>query len=552
MSFGINRQQSAPISVRRSNRNHQLTVLSSLPPGKCVPLAAIPVLREDSASGAVRIALEMHETVEILMNPVHVTVSAYLVPWLALDRFEGSMDQFNRSYMGQRKTDDVGAVVVPFIETHAMGTHGSNAVYKALGLHGKPTDMVNTAYLEAYNAIWNFRAKNRSKEIEPRDRLATTLAPAFWPRSRFEHIVPDFDQAVIDGEIALNTVDGRLPVKGFGLQSPVGPDLTNASFVQETGETGNQMYPFARQQYMTGTGANGQSAFIVETDGAGRPLVFAEMEAAGIAVSLSNIELAKKTQAFAKLRERYNGHDDEYIIDMLMNGLSIPDQALKKPILLSQATSRFSQAKRYATDGADLTQSVVSGVAATEMRIRVPKIHTGGIVMIVAEIVPEQLFERQQDPFFHCEDVEELPEYLRDELDPEKVVAVPNGYIDTSHSAPDGTFGYAPLNHQWTAFGPRVGGKFYRPTVNTSVDEERQRIWAVETVDPKLSENFYLVSDIHQKPFVDTDSDPFDAVLVGNIVLNGNTVFGGKLREATDDYDKVLEKAPQERIEKEA
>lgn len=544
---GVNRLHTAPISVRRSNRNHQLTVLTSLPPGKCVPLAAVPVLREDSARGAVRIALEMHETVEILMNPVIVTVSAYLVPWLALERFEGSIDQFNRSYMGQPKTEDVGAVVVPFIEKQAMGTHGANAVYKALGLHGKPTDMVNTAYLEAYNAIWNMRATNRSKEIAARTRLDATLAPAFWPRSRFEHIVPDFDQAVIDGEIALNFINERMNVKGIAA-APGG----NAPLIQtalNAFKTADGGVPVAADRWFRTANTSGDPAIAIGADGI--PDVFVEMQQGGISVSLSNIELARKTQAFAKLSERFNGHE-EYIWQMLMNALTIPDQALKQPILLNQQSTRFGQSKRYATDSGNLAESVVSGVAAVQMSLRVPKLHTGGLIMLVAEVVPEQLFERQADPFFHLGGVEDLPEYLRDELDPEKVVVVKNSEIDTSHSAPNGVFGYAPLNHQWTTFGPRVGGKFYRPTTNTSIDEERQRIWAVETVDPKLSENFYIVSDIHQKPFYDTTSDPFDAVVVGNVVLNGNTVFGGQLREATDDYDKVLESAPQERVEKEA
>lgn len=545
--MNINHQHTAPLQVPRSRRNHALAVLTSMPAGKCVPLAVIPMHREDGLKASMRVAVEMMETKELLMNPVNMRVTAYCVPFLALERFEGSRDQFDRSYMGQKKTDDVSAVVVPFIETHAMGTHGSNAVYKALGLHGKATDQVNTMYLEAYNAVWNYRATNRSPKITPRTRLDNTLAPAFWPRSRFEHIVPDFDQAVIDGEIALSVVNRQMPVKGIAKYNAAvtanvgGTDVTGATVT----------YPYAQ----TVDGLN-DMAFRIQTTAAGVPQVFAEMQDNGVTISLSNLELAKKTQAFAKMREQYDGLDDEYIVDMLMDGLSIPDQALKQPFLIADTMVRFAQAKRYATDAANMSESAVSGAAVADIRLRVPRLATGGVVIVLAECVPEQLFERQRDPFFHSTNADVVgaaatwPEYLRDTLDPEKVEIVKNCDIDTDHANPAATFGYGPLNGKWNAWGPRVGGKFYRPSVNSSTDQDRQRLWAVEVVDPVLGQDFYLVSSIHTKPFLDTQSDPFEATVVGNAVIDGNTVFGGVLVEATNNYDEVLEKAPVERIVK--
>ncbi|QCS37269.1 major capsid protein [Tortoise microvirus 78] len=537
----VNRQETRPQDVPRTQRNHNVTVLSSMPAGKVVPLAAVPLLREDALRGlGMNIAVEMHETVEVLMNPVHVIVQAHLVPWLAFDRFEGSEDQFNRSYMGQKKTDDAGAAVVPFIEKHAMGAHGSVEVYKRLGLHGNPTDQVNTAYLEAYNKIWNFRAKNRSPSIVERARLDGTLAQAFWPASRFQHIVPNFDQAVIDGEVALNLVNKRIPVMGIG----VGGNVTTAGQIVGIKESGSQTAPTWNHWF------NGSNVGIKATGLNGFPDVWAELQENGVTLSLSNLELAKKTQAFAKIREQYNELDDEWVIDMLMDGLSIPNQALKQPILLGQQSAKFGQAKRYATDSGNLDESVVSGLAALSMRLRAPRLHVGGVVMVTAEVVPEQLFERQKDPFFHLGSVDELPEFMRDTLDPEKVEVVQNGFIDTSHATPNGTFGYAPLNHKWTTFGPRIGGRFLRPTANTATDVARQRIWAVETVNPQLSQNFYVVSDIHLKPFVDQTTDPFDVVIVGNGVIEGNTVFGGVLHENATDYDAIMAKAPQQRIVK--
>ena len=171
--------------------------------------------------------------------------------------------------------------------------------------------------------------------------------------------------------------------------------------------------------------------------------------------------------------------------------------------------------------------------------------------MVTAEVTPEQLFERQKDPFFHLGSVEALPEFLRDTLDPEKVEVVTNDFVDFDHDTPNGTFGYAPLNHAWNRVHYNIGGKFYRPEVDGEFDEDRQRLWAVETQNPTLSADFYLCNSMHTKPFLDTEADPFEVVAVGDFIIDGITVFGGVLVEAMNNYDKVMEKAPTDRIEKE-
>ena len=131
------------------------------------------------------------------------------------------------------------------------------------------------------------------------------------------------------------------------------------------------------------------------------------------------------------------------------------------------------------------------------------------------------------------------------------MVDVKNDYVDTDHDTPNGTFGFAPLNHEWNRVAYNVGGKFYRPAVDLVVDEDRQRIWAVETENPVLSADFYLCTNMHQKPFLDTVADPFEAVAVGDFVIEGNTVFGGVLVEAMNNYDAVMAKAPTDRVVKE-
>lgn len=537
----MQRQSVKPLRMPRSLRGHEVSTLTSLPAGRMVPVAAIPLLREDGVRrGQVRLSFEMHETAEILMNAVYCCAKAYFVPFMAFERFSG-MDALNRSY--KKILERVGdSAPVPFFDTEARGAIGTNKILEYLGLHAASTETINTAYVEAYNTIWNYRAKNRSLNLTLRDRLDKTLAPAFWQHHRFKHIVPDFDQAMIDGEVALNVANAQMPLKGLAVSTAASYTSTPGAGYREAG-SGDPA-----------PGSNWQSTaldFYLRGDNATKiPQIFAELQADGITVSLSNIEAAKKTRAFAELREQYNGLDDDYIVDLLMAGISVPEQMYRQPMLLTEQTTVFGLSKRYASDGANLTESVVNGATYVDLMFRLPPITTGGVVMIVAECLPDQLFERQQDPLLMTTDVDTLPEALRDELDPEKVDIVYNRYIDTSHASPDAVFGYEPLHAKWDVKVRRCGGRFFRPAVDGAFDEDRQRLWSVEQANPTISEDFYIATNIHVKPFADENKDPFEVVASGQVVIDGLTVFGGALVEASDNYERVLAKVPTDTIVK--
>lgn len=536
----LSRMNTTPIAVVRSRRAHIIRGLTSLPAGKVVPIHVIPLLREDKLDRcSFRLSFEMMETVEVLMNAVNVNVKAYLVSHVAHSRFSG-MDELNRSFSGVANQD--GGQVTPYFNTGVGEAVGVNKIHEYMGKHVKTGTTYNTTYVEDYNIIWNFRAKNRSPDIQLRSPLDVSLAPAFWQHEQFSEIVPDFDQAIIDGEIPLNVVNGKLAVK----QEPNLP--LKISYPHTTPTVVNQTVEIHTDRKLgIGQNAPASAQGIRLADPSN---LFAELNSQGITVSLSNIELARKTQAFARLRQQFQGHSDEYIIDMLMDGLTIPEQAFMQPILLAEKSTVFGMSKRYASDAENLTESVVNGLTFIDMTIRCPQVPMGGVIMITAEITPEQLFERQKDPFLHLTSPEDMPHYLEDTLDPEKVQAVRNDYVDVAHDTPAGTFGYAPLNHQWNHNTPGIGGKFFRPTVNTSFDEARQRIWAVETVNPVLSADFYLCNNMHTKPFVVTNQDPFEVVIRGEGVISGNTVFGARLVEMgpVSQWDEVLEEVDQTRL----
>lgn len=500
----------APITVEKSIRRDTLRVLTSGNAGKIIPVGYFPMLREDRVSTSrLRVAVEMMETVELLENGINVTAYAHFVPHLALDRFK-SMDELNRSYQG---VAGAGGSVVPYFQTM---TYDRNAAFwKTLGIHEVHGATVNAAPVEYYNELVNFRRRARSEKLPLRSLTDTTLAAAFWKHNDLAHIVPDFDQAMIDGEVTLNIPQQNLPVKSY------------------------QSDPAATSGYRYPTGRTAQGNFTTAGNMSFGGDIWAELGAQGVQLSLSNIELTKRTAAFAQMREKFAGIGDDALIDLLMEGIRVPDEALKQPILLDKKSTLMGYNRRWATDAANLSKDVATGETFLDLTFRTPPMNTGGAIMITLEIVPEQLWERRADVFVRTISPSTLPNFMRDFLDPEKVSVVQNSYVDVLHATPNGTFGYAPLNHEWNRDLVRIGGKFQRGLTDT-FSEDRQRMWVVEQLNPSLTADFYLCSTLHQKVFADQVADGFEIKARGDVEIVGNTVFGkGLVEKANNDFAEI-------------
>ena len=562
----------APITVQKSMRKARGRVLTSGDAGKILPLKYEWLHREDGVqSGKIRVNVEMMETSEMLMNGVGVTCYAHFVPMLAFDRFNGSMNELNASY---KKENGVAGSVVPFFESNkvllpgsgvldetvaggfyvgpnvdtvSVGT-GADVFYQTMGIHFQGSSF-NTAVVESYNAIVNYRRKARSKSLPLRNAFDHSLAEAFWINNGMQNIVPDFDQALIDGEVSL---------QGLTFKAPIMSEYVNrgqASYTAGGAESANDGLSPAGGTSVTGVPLHSSTHVDPYGNNNGAYLwtnVWAELTAGGNAtMSLADIDQARKTASFAKLRQMYDGIDDEYLIDLLMSGIRVPEEAMKQPILLGKSQQMIGFNQRYATDAANLDESATNGYATLDMSIRTPAMNTGGVIMITAEIVPEQLWERKKDYFLYTTDPDTLPSYLRDFLDPEKVAVVKNDHADVNHATPDGTFGYAPLNHEWQRDLVNVGGKYYRPA-DDAFDEDRAKIWSAEATNPTLNEDFYLCTGLHKKVFADQTADSFEITAMTDMNIVGNTVFGAGLQEAdaTSDYDAITADVDNTRIVK--
>ena len=513
--------QRGPIQHSRTIRPESVSVVTSGAAGKFLPLKYIPLLREDGVrNGSLAINVQMAETAEMLLNPVRVSVMAYLVPKLAFERFP-DMGAIDRSYNGQTEVD---GSLIPWFET--TESFNNAPIYTTAGLHkpNKPQagKAFNLDYASAYNVLWNYIAAQRSSSLTLRAENAAQLAPAFWEHTQMKHVVPTFDDAMMEGVV---------PITFSG---------TGRQMVRTESTTANTDKTMWRE------GGTGEISYL---DAAETNKLFTELAAEDFQLTLANIDLARQTAAWSRLRNRYQGYSEDWIIDQLLAGIRFNDTALKAPILLDHSDTIIGMSQRYATDAANLNKSMTDGRAQMMLNIRTPAVPCGGIIVIAAQALPEMIYERQRDYYFAAESPAQLPNRTADELDPQPVSMLKNAEVAEDHTDPETLFGYAPLNHEWIRNAPNIGGKYYKAKASDPWTEERNRIWTTETVDPTLGPDFYLSNSVSQEVFAaGSTADPFEWWVGGELAIEGLTYFGPQLREALDDYEKVAAQVPTERV----
>lgn len=512
------RKQTQPLTFPRTRRPDIRAMNTSARAGKVYPAAFIPLMPEDTMlSSRVSFMARMEETEKLLSNAVHFRAHAYFVSLAALERFNG-LDSV--AYAWAQKE---GAAAV--IEK-AVKISDQSAFYHAFGEHIPDGAEVNTLYLEAYNAVINYRRKQVSISLPERTRLQSNLARALWGSTALARIVPDFDAALIEGEVELNVTSPNIPVDGINRVGLSGGSASTTSL---------SLFANPSDVAVTDSGGNYGMQFMDD--------ISVDFQNAGVTMSVANLERAKKMQAFAVLRQGFAGNDDD-LIDLAMRGLRFPNQAYVDPIHIGSGSATFGMAQRYATDSANLEEYVVNGSVRVDIPLRVPQQPTGGVVVITYEIIPEPVFDRQADMFLYA-NFDDLPNALRDHLDTQPVDAVPNRFVDSLHTAPDGHFGYAPLNYEWIRRRVGVGGRFLRTLASDPSAEDQQHIWSVRTVDPVLNEDTFLVpTDLAHNVFRDTLLDPFLVQCAHSCVIEGITQFGPTLFESQGDYEAVAEYAP--------
>lgn len=533
------RQATAPVSFSRSTRKDEGVLMSSGRAGVVIPVGYIPVLKGDSVSGQFALDLNMAQMPKPLLNPAYANVQAWFVPKASYPQFAGT-DEFLNAYTGTSIRALGAADRTPPAYFHTRGVPTDAAAttfFKTLGLHIATATTINTDLIDAFNLVYNFRLAAHSSKLPLKKYAqedivkAMEFPPAFWPSGRFARVVPDYERALILGSLDLDISAGRIPVEGLRRQGP-GNTTAQAASVQTD----------ATSVVVFGTSTNGVRFEL--PDNSAR--LFADMIDQTVTTSLADIDKARTTQAFAKLRTAYAGNDttgfmsDEMILAYLMQGISVPDEYYRRPWLLGQQRVAFGFSERHAMDGASLDQSTTTGRTSVRLPINVPRQDVGGYIVMTCEVLPERLDERQSDEYWRVTDPDQFPNALRDVQRVEPVDQVLNRRLDAKHTQPDALYGYEPMNDVWNRSFTRLGGVFYQAVPTAPVTESRSGIWQAGIVDPVYNEDHFLApTPFPHDVFSDTTAPAFEFVLRHSATIVGLTQIGDVLQENNDDFAAV-------------
>lgn len=551
------RQNTTPVEFNKTTRRDRVVGMTSGRAGTFYPIDFIPVNRGDSLSGTFALEAELAEMPKPLLNAVQMNVQAWFVPKAAMPYFSG-YDEFIFSYqkeqipaLGEAPRDPPS-----FFNTLSgldITEYAGSSFVNVLGLHttSATDNKINTDLLDAYSLIWNFRAGAHSTKI-PRKSYASedltealTFGRAFWPSGRFSHIVPDYERALVVGALDLDVTAGQIPVSGIGLMDPM-TNTTSSINVRETGKSVYSIFPTGTRDADASTPTPGHNKFGMKTDANAYPAIFAEMADQTVVTSLADIDKARLTQSFAKLRSQYAGNDysgfdpDDVLTAELMQGFNVPNELFNRPWLLDSKRVTFGMIERFATDSANLDASVSVGKTAASLSLNLPVQDTGGHIIICIEVLPEKLNERQGDMAMLLNDPDQYPNALRDIQRPEPVDTVSNYRIDARHTSPDAIYGYEPMNAVWERDFTRLGGDFYQADPNNPYKQARAGIWTPNLVDPVYTVDHWLAPDpFPHDVFSDTTASAFEIAFSHNVAINGITQIGDMLVENNDDYADV-------------
>ena len=547
------RQAMVPVEYANSLRKDAVTIKSSGYVGRVIYAGYAPLLPGDSASGKFGIDLQLAEMPKPLQTAVWAKVHAWCVPKQSMPQFSNSADVAHSMYgttaikaLGQ--PDRTPAPYFISLSGAAIVTVAGSEMFRTLGLHVNAGMTINSDVIDAFVHVYNFRLSAYSKVLPKRPYAledlaqACTFPPAPWPSVKRASMVPDYDQSILMGAFDLDFQAGTLNVTAINKDVVVKTVAKNNARLRKVADNAMSVAETVNAggaNTLLGSAANGN--LYLDPLGAWQ-VVLNDLTVAlagkSAKVTLADIDKARTTKSMAQLATAYAGHDfsgydqsDAYVA-MLLQGVRVGDWEDRRPYLVGSATVPVNFVERFATDAANLDDSVTTGHASALINVNVPRLDAGGMVVFTVEVCPERLDERMADPFLEAVHVDHLPNALRDIQRPEPVDLVLNKRIDVKHSAPDGLYAYEPMNAKWQREFTRLGGVFYQATPGAGWSENRAAIWSPEIVNPAFTSLHYLAPYPFPQDVFSVPSAPgFEFTARHDLVINGITQIGDILPE---------------------
>lgn len=544
------RQNTSPVQYSKSVRSDNSVLMTSGKAGIVMPLGYIPILPGDSMSGRMSIDMTLAEMPKPLLNAVFANVQAWFVPKPAHPQFSG-MDEYIASFQETKVFNSIPGIGDRTPPAYFRGASALSAVWassgwwKRLGLPAMTGKFINVDFYDAVTAVYNFRLQAHSSKLALKPYYGDPAADgnldyrAFWPTGRLSRVVADYERALLLGQLDMDIAAGNIPIQNLLYNGGTQTGQPAGSYY-DAGLGGPAVIPSNGVPNLRGIWFDPDSPSTDESR------VSAKFGGEVVITSLAGIDKARTTQAFAKLMSSYRGNstdnfgNEQTLIAHLMQGLSVPPDLLKRPILLDSKRIPFGFAERFASDGASLDQSVTTARASANLVLNVPQTDVGGMVIVTGEVLPERIDERMQDPFWELASPSELPNALRDIQRLEPVDIVKNKRVDMAHTTPDGLYGYEPMNDVWNRAYTRMGGRYYQPDPTTPVNDARMGVWLANLVNPVFNSDHYLApKPFPHTVFSDTTKDAVDIVVRHACKIVGLTQFGDPMVEDNGDWADV-------------
>ena len=456
--------------MKRYKHNLSNYRITTVDPGKLLPICCYPVLPGDTFQHRVNLFIRTTSLNAPVMHPLLVRVHSFFVPnRLVWDETGGSETDFKAFITGG--SDGTKTPTHPY---YAAGTITASDLMHHIavpvGAHS-PAVNYNALPLRAYNLIWNEYYRDQDLETEltidktdGQDTTSnTTMQSVCWPKDYYTAARP-WETKGTAVTIPLGTT---ADITGTGEPTFDYSNQTNQRVFTDAGGRDLQM------------GATGSGSDALEWND---PQLQADLSSA-TGIDVNDLRLYLALQRYQEARAQFGSRYVEYI-RYAFNGVRSSDARLQNPEYLGGGRQTLGFGTVFATaDSGTYNPGDMLGSGLVAMRTNRYRrfFEEHGWVLTLLSVVPKPVYaDATHKEFFKTT----KEEYFQKELQHLGDQEITNKEVRSLHATPDGTFGYQRRYDEYRYIPSRVCGDF------TGASMDHWHMARMFSSDPALNSTF--------------------------------------------------------------